>query len=334
MYPEYTNLGTLEELKLVLSDGKVIECVQSLLGELITRPLENTNAKASKAQYDLLMETLEKVGLIELCMGLASTLLMGNSIHEVVWEKVANTGQLLPKRVVLRDNAILRFRFESPSQGVLPYLWVRGKEFDIPPRKFIIARYWTIPNSDPYGNGLGEALYPLVMLRSQAIQDWGKFSSTYAEPVRVGTYPVNASDAEVAAFNGFVQALGKARAVTLPEGFKVDYVDPPKSTTGLQKDLYESINQDISLLILGEATAGKTDPGNKAKDQVSSSLRDVKAHLLGKLLTDTLNTTLVKWIQELNFPNEEPCHLDFKNVEQPIRQVSEPTTIPGSTDRS
>ena len=105
--------------------------------------------------------------------------------------------------------------------------------------------------------------------------------------------------------------MGTARAVTLPEGFTVEYVDPPKSTTGLQADLYNTINSDISLLILGEATAGKTDPGNRAKDTVSADLRSTRAKMLGRLITDTLNQTLVTWVQHLNYPGLPPCKLAF-----------------------
>lgn len=309
IYPEYTNLTSIAELKLVLYDGKVIECLQSLLGELLQYPLSNLESGSGKEQYDTLTQVLNSLDFYHIALSMASAMITGYSISELVWGKVGT--KLLPTKLIPRDLEVLRYRFSDPTTGVVPYLWVRGYEVDLAPRKFIVTRYWSIPNSDPYGNGLGEALYPLVKLRGQAIQDWGKFSSTYAEPVRVGTYPVNASDEEIQAFNGFITALGTARAVTLPEGFTVQYVDPPKSTTGLQADLYSTINSDISLLILGEATAGKTEPGNRAKDNVSADLRVTRAKLLGRLITDTLNQTLVLWVQQLNYPSLPPCQLAF-----------------------
>jgi phage gp29-like protein len=320
LYPEYTNLTSEAELRQVLFDGKVIECLQSLLGELLQYPLSNLEPKSGKDQLETVMQVTDSLDLNHIALSVASAMITGYSVSELVWGKVGD--KLLPTKLLPRDLEVLRYQFSDPTRGVVPYLWVRGQEIAIPPRKFIITRYWSIPNSDPYGNGLGEALYPLVKLRGQAILDWGKFSSTYAEPVRVGTYPVNASDEEIQQFNKFIQALGTARAVTLPEGFTVEYIDPPKSTTGLQADLYNTINQDISLLILGEATAGKTDPGNKAKDTVSADLRSTRAKMLGRLLTDTLNTTLVTWIQQLNYPLLPPCKLafDYGQVERQVPQ--------------
>lgn len=335
--PEYTNVSSEADLREVMADGKVIECLQSLLGGLSNMELVNTESKAGKKQEDTVLQVIKDLDLIHITMSLASTLIMGRSIHEVVWDKRNN--QLLPARFITRDVEILRYRWENPKRGIVPYIWVRGEEFELGNRKFVTARYWSIPNSDPYGNGLGEALYPLVRLRQQALIDWGKFSSTYAEPVRVGTYPNNASDAEIAAFNGFIRALGTARGVTLPEGFKVDYIDPPTATTGLQRDLYEVINEDIALLILGENTAGKSQPGNRAKDEVSETLRDIRVKFLGQLVADTLNATLCTWIKELNYPSKPQCKLEFKpkkndKMEPSAGQVSKKAKasgLPGST---
>lgn len=320
--PEYTNLQQFEQLRQVLYDGKVIECLTSLLGELLQYPLIN-ETEGNSDQFETVLQVLDNLDFIKLCMALASTLITGQSLHEVVWT-TDSQGKVVPSRVLMRDAEILRYKFVNPVVGVVPYVWVRGSEYGLGQRKFIIGKFWSIPNHDPYGNGWGEALYPLVVLRSQALQDWGKFSSTYAEPVRVGTYPVDASDDEIAAFNGFIKALGKARAVTLPEGFDVRYIDPPRSTTGLQKDLYDVINEDISLVILGESTTGKAVAGTTAKDMVSSNLRLVRAKLLGKLVTDTLNHSLVTWLKELNYPNQPTVKLKFDIPDQ--TPVSQPPT--------
>ena len=315
IHGEYPSNVSFSELVKVTQDGKVIECFTSLVGEVIHAPLISTvNVDANQLKF--ILEVIDQLGMIDLCMAIGSTMITGKSLQELIWDKVDN--KLVPIKFIPRNAEILHYQFVNPNIGIRPVLWLRGQYHPVPARKMLITNYWTIPNMDPNGQGLGEALLPYVELRSQALQDWAKFSSTYAEPTRVGHYPINASDNEITEFNKFIQALGKARGVTLPEGFTIEFINPPTSTAGVQDKFYNVVNQGINLLILGETTSGLQHTGTSTKDLVSRTIRKVRAQILATLITKTLNSTIVKWVSELHFPNRPVPHLqfDFSDEEQ------------------
>lgn len=304
----YPNNVPFSELIKVTYDGKVIECFTSLVGEVTHTPLISTT-QVDQKHLDLILGVIRDLGLIDLGLAIGSSMLTGKALQEIVWDKV--DGRLLPVRFIPRDASILQYKFDSPAKGVEPVLWLRGQYHPIPARKMLISNYWTIPNTDPNGQGLGEVLLPYVNLRSQALQDWAKFSSTFAEPTRIGYYPLNASDAEITEFNRFIAAMGQARGATLPDGFRVEFIDPPAITSSLQDKFYNVVNQEISLLILGESTSGLQHTGTSTKDLVSIGIRRIRAQLLANLITDTLNQTIVKWVTELHYPGKTQPMLQF-----------------------
>lgn len=322
-YPGYVqpsfNRGlTYQQIENVLSDPRVIECVTGLLSEVLKHPLVPADTKFNQDYYDTVIKALERVGYIRLAITLAATLITGRSVNELLWGDVE--GQLVPTKFLPRPGDSLLYKWDNPRDGYYPLVWARGSEYrtDQYPRQFIIAHYWAIPNDDPYGNGLAEPLYPLVQARGRALEDWVKYSSTYAEPTRIGHFPVNAPDGEIEQFNGFINMLGSARAVTLPEGYTVDYINPPSNGTNSQKELYDSVTQDISLLIQGEGTAGRQHVGGTAtQDEVSQDLRGSRAYLLGSLISDCISNTIAKWIGELNYPSEPPLVLTYVQNKTP-----------------
>lgn len=325
--PSLTRGLSYQLIEGVLYDPRVVECLTGLLCEVLKHPLVPTNKSFNPEYLKSVTDTLKRLGYIRVAMTIAATLITGRSVNELLWGDVK--GQLVPTKFLPRPGEFLIYKWDNALDGHYPVIWARDREHKIEdfPRQFIIAHYWAIPNSDPYGNGLGECLYPLVQARGKALEDWAKSSSTYAEPTRVGHFPAGAADAEVKAFNGFINALGSARAVTLPAGFDVTYINPPETGT-TQSDLYSQVSQDIALLIMGEGTAGRQHVGGTAtQDEVSSDLRGTRAYLLGGLISQTITDTIAKWIGELNFPGEEPLELSYDkqtdNTNTTIEEVPE-----------
>lgn len=310
--PTFSRGLNYEQIEGVLYDPRVVECLTGLLSEVLKHPLVPRDKKFNQDYYSLVMDSLHHLNYVRLVMTIAAAYITGRSVSEVVWED--KDGKVVPAKFIPRPGEYLIYKWDTASEGFYPVIFARGTEHRVDkyPRQFIISHYWAIPNADPYGNGLAECLYPLIQARGRALEDWVKYSSTYAEPTRVGHYPNSASDEEIVMFNGFINRLGSARAVTLPEGFQVTYINPPPTTGATQSDLYDRVSQDISLLINGEGTAGRQHVGGTAtQDEVSSDLRGSRAYLLGSLISHTISSTISRWIGELNFPNEPPLELTY-----------------------
>lgn len=306
---QFTNVRSQHELELLLADGKIIECLTSISGELLRFPWEiSTNNAELK---DTCTSVLEQKGMLILALEIARALITGLAVHEIVWERTPN-GQTLPRDILLRESSIIRYKYLKGKLSV--WLDIPGRTLEqIGPRKWILSRFWSIPNTDPYGNGLGEALAPFIDVRSQGLIDLAWLSSEAAKPARIGYYPENASDSEIQEFYKLVRNFQTAKAIILPEGFKIEtQAKRTDSSHQVALDLFERANTEISMIILGEATAGQsTSTGSYSKDSVSLSLRVTRSIMLAKLIEISLNSTLLPWIRDLNYPGAETPVLRF-----------------------
>lgn len=318
VYPLLSRGISFLQIEAVLADPRVVEGLTSLLSEVLKHPLVPRAKKYNPEYYETVMDSLRRLNYIRVAMTIAATYITGRTINELLWGDL--DGKVVPVKFLPRPGESLIYKWETPEEGYYPVVWARGVEHRPSdyPRQFIIAHYWAVPDSDPYGNGLAESLYQLVVAGGRAMEDWVKYNSTYAEPTRVGHYPVDAADEEIEQFNMFINKLGSARAVTVPKGFEITYINPPSNSGSSQKELYDTMTQAISLLIMGENTAGKQHTGGTAtQDVVSSTLRGSRAYLLGSLIADTISSTISKWIGELNFPSEPPLELTYDKEQDP-----------------
>jgi hypothetical protein len=94
--------------------------------------------------------------------------------------------------------------------------------------------------------------------------------------------------------------LSQETALVLPEGFELEFVNPGGSPETFQQ-LRESISAEINTLIAGEDEAGQADSGSRASSEVAQTVRRARAKDLSELISQTLNTSLIRWIVDLNY---------------------------------
>jgi len=171
---------------------------------------------------------------------------------------------------------------------------------ELPARKFIINRYWTQHNGDPYGSSIGRILYPLVKFRKRALESYVLYGDRYATPTTVATAPLSASTAEIDNIYGMISNLSQETAMVLPEGFVLDFINP-EGSPDVFKGLIDYLDKVISLLICGENEAGQAESGSRASSMVANVVRVVRASEISEMICHQLTQTLVRWIVDLNF---------------------------------
>jgi phage gp29-like protein len=171
---------------------------------------------------------------------------------------------------------------------------------DLPARKFIVFRYWTQANGDPYGCGLGRILYPVVKFKRRALESQLLYSDRFANPTAVATAPLAATTAEIDALYEHLANLSQETALILPEGYNLDFVNPQGSPEVFSQ-LRDSLIKEINVLIAGEEETGNVEAGSRASSEIAQTIRQVRAQELSELLCATLNETLIRWIVDLNF---------------------------------
>jgi len=116
----------------------------------------------------------------------------------------------------------------------------------------------------------------------------------------VAKAPLSATACEVDTLYDHLSNLSQETALVLPEGFELEFVNPGGSPETFEK-LRTSISAEINTLIAGEDEAGQADSGSRASSEVAQSVRRARARDLSELISQTLNTSLIRWIVDLNF---------------------------------
>jgi len=295
-------LSTYQRL---LLDEQVQGSYSKLLQEVTSRPWfiqEYSDKPGDLAVRDFVAEVLEGLAIDDIFKGLAEALIVGFSVAEVMWKKTKRG--VIPFDVRVRDQRRFVFQEAEDSQtGFTMRCLTFNRMFEgieLPARKFIISRYWTQHNGDPYGSSIGRILYPLVKFRRRALESYVLYGDRYATPTTVATAPLSASTAEIENIYGMISNLSQETAMVLPEGFELDFVNP-QGSPDVFKNLIDYLDKVISLLICGENEAGQAESGSRASSMVANVVRVVRASEISEMICHQLSQTLVRWIVDLNF---------------------------------
>lgn len=289
----------------LLFDEHVQSSFSKLVQEITSRPWyveEYSQKPGDLAIRDYVAEVLHELALDELYKGMCEAMIIGYSVGEVMWKKTRRG--VIPYDIRMRDQRRFVFQENEDSQtGFTMRCLTFNRMFEgveLPARKFIVNRYWAYHNGDPYGSALGRVLYPLVKFRRRALESYVLYGDRYATPTAVATAPLSASTAEVETVYNHISNLSQETALVLPEGFKLDFVNP-SGNPDVFKNLLDYVDKEISLLICGENEAGQAESGSRASSMVANVVRVVKASEISEIISQVLTRTLIRWIVDLNF---------------------------------
>jgi phage gp29-like protein len=254
------------------------------------------------AVKEFVEKQLEDLPMDEIFKAMLEAYIVGFSVSEVMWRR-SSSGV---KAFDIRPRDQRRFLFqedEKADMGFTMRMMQNASDFqgiELPARKFIVFRYWTQANGDPYGCGLGRILYPVVKFKRRALESQLLYSDRFANPTAVATAPLSATTAEINTLYEHLANLSQETALILPEGYNLDFVNPQGSPEVFSQ-LRDSLIKEINVLIAGEEETGNAEAGSRASSEIAQTVREVRAQELSELLCATLNETLIRWIVDLNF---------------------------------
>ena len=298
-------LQALNIYRRLLTDSTVQSAFSKIAQEVTSRELiidPVSDLPGDIAVKDFVEFALSKLPMDQIFRGLLEAYILGYSVAEVIWAKTARG--TLPVDVRVRDSRRFIFQESEMADGGFTMRMLtkddQTKGVELPARKFIVFRYWATHDGDPYGSGLGRILYPLVKFKRRAIESEVLFSDRFATPTAIATAPLSATVDEINTLYGHISNLSQETALILPEGFQLDFANPqgsPEVFTGLR----DSLINEITTLIAGEAETGNKDAGSRASSEVANDVRVVRAKELSEALCSELSNTLVRWIVDLNY---------------------------------
>jgi phage gp29-like protein len=267
---------------------------------LIVDPVSELPGDIAIKEY--VEEQLADLPTDEIFKAMLEAYIIGFSVSEVMWRRTKSG----VKAYDVRPRDQRRFLFQEDENADMGFTMKMVEEqnsyqgIDLPARKFIVFRYWSQANGDPYGCGLGRILYPVVKFKRRALESQLLYSDRFANPTAVATAPLAATTAEIDTLYDHLTNLSQETALILPEGYNLDFVNPQGSPEVFSQ-LRDSLIREINVLIAGEEETGNVDAGSRASSEIAQTVRQVRAQELSELLCATLNETLVRWIVDLNF---------------------------------
>jgi phage gp29-like protein len=249
---------------------------------------------------DFVTQCFKRLRFDKFCKAVLEAILVGRSATEILWEI---EGDRLVPAMFKKRNA---WRFVLDLQGrwrlVTRERPVEGEE--LPDRKFIFHTH-DADDDHPYGQGVGRAIFWPVFFKRQNISFWLIFNDKFGSPTALGKYPAGSTlDAQRKLLSA-LKAISQDAGVIVPQGMEVELLEASRAGAG---DSYERLtrycDEQISIGVLGETLTTTTADkgGTRAAGAVHQEVRMELAKDDADDLSDTLNSSIVRWIVDLNYP--------------------------------
>jgi phage gp29-like protein len=275
------------------------------------------------AAADLVKAVLQHLRFDKLTKALLDAIMKGYSVVELMWDVVPGEKLGLPAGEYLvpvnyKKRAQRRFVFDLLDR---PRLLTSSQGFsgeELPPRKFIVHSHGEADES-PYGRGLGNALFWPVFFKRQSISFWLVFCDKFGSPTAMGTYPTGTNQEEIKKLLSTLRGISQEASIVVPQGFEAKLLEASRSGTDSYKTMCAYMDAEISKAVLGETltTEVGSSGGNRALGEVHDKGRIELAKDDADDLSYTLQSTVVQWIIDLNYPGRKPPEVwrDFDESE-------------------
>lgn len=116
-----------------------------------------------------------------------------------------------------------------------------AKVIRLEPDKYIRTVITTHPGP-LWRQGLMRTLSILWCIKHHAIKDWAAFNEVFGMPLRVGKYPTDANDKDVAALRTGLEDLGTDAAALIPDSMEIEFMElKAQNTSGTSTPIERSI---------------------------------------------------------------------------------------------
>lgn len=298
-------------------DAQVFATVQKRKMAVVARPWTVTPASTSlrdKKAAEFVQQALSQLAFDRLCLDLLDAVLKGYSVVEVMWSLQGDA--LLPSAFIARDQRRFTFDAEGTPRLLTQTNMMIGEM--LPDRKFIVHSQGAKDGS-PYGCGLGSKLYWPVLFKRQGISFWLAFADRFGSPTAVGKYREGSLQSEQDKLLAALESIAQDTSITVPDTTLVELLEPKTGNVTAYEPLVRYLDEQISTAVLGEtmSTTSKSSGLGSNQANVHNEVRKELSLADADLLSDTLNSTLVRWIVELNLPNAQPprVYRDFAEQE-------------------
>jgi len=224
----------------------------------------------------------------------------GFSVMEIIWDTRAN--EWMPGELKYRDPRWFEF---DRTDGETLYLRDLGQLLPLTPYKYVVHKH-KAKSGLPIRGGVVRPVFWMYLFKNFSIKDWVIFAEAYGQPIRVGKYGPNTSQADKNVLRRAVANIGSDAAAIIPESMQIEFIESHnKSQTA---DVFEKLarfcDEQTSKIVLGQTMT--TDNGSsRSQAEVHNEVKHDIERSDAKQLAATLNRQLVRAMIDLNFGAQE-----------------------------
>ncbi len=222
--------------------------------------------------------------------------LYGYAVAEIMW--AIKDGQIVVEAINVRDRR--RFVF-SPDNSLRLLTMTKPMGESLPDKKFWVASVGASHHDEPYGLGLGHALYWPVWFKRQGAKFWAKFLEKYAAPTAMGKFPRGTSQEDRNMLLAALAAIANDTGIIVPEGLNVELLEATRGGSATYQEWLHYWDQAIAKVVLGQ-TMTTEDGSSYSQATVHYDVRQDLVKADADLISQSANTSWVEWLVDYNFP--------------------------------
>jgi phage gp29-like protein len=294
----------------LLADPHIHGLLQKRMRAVVGREWEVEEASdrpEDRAAAEFVREALPYMRYDQGTMAGLTAIVTGFSVQELLWNPVTIDGRgwVLPTRILYKRPG--RFVFTKDRELRLLTRQAMMDGVPVPDRKFVVVRNNAHLTEDPYGLGVGHALWWYAFFKRKGMAWWLIHAEKFASPTPMTKYPPNSDQAQINAALAAARKIALEAAVAIPSGMELELLEAKRSGDAGYQKLLDYFDRMASIAILGETlTTHIGDTGSKAAASVHNDVREDICDADCDLLAEAHNATLFRWIIEANMPGAEP----------------------------
>lgn len=288
----------------VMRDEQVKACFGQRVRAVIARPWEvrpGGDKRIDKQAAKFIEEQLKSVNFDAITEKMLSGVFYGYAVAEPMYAVEGGKIVLDTTRGGIKVRDRRRFGF-APDMSLRLKTMSAPLGEELPEKKFWHFATGSDHDDEPYGLGLAHWLYWPVFFKRSGVKFWLIFLEKFGSPTVTGTYPTGTLKDDQDKLLASLQAVQTDSAIIFPEGMKADLLEATRGGTADYTSLFDRMDAAIARVTLGQTASTQGTPGKLGNDELQGDVRADIVKADADLICMSLNSTVIKWLVEWNFP--------------------------------
>lgn len=288
----------------VMRDAQVKACFGQRVRAVIARPWEvrpGGDKRLDKQAAQFIEAQLKSVNFDAITEKMLAGVFYGYAVAEPMYAVEGDKIVLDTTRGGIKVRDRRRFGF-APDMSLRLKTMGQPLGEALPEKKFWYFATGSDHDDEPYGLGLAHWLYWPVFFKRSGVKFWLIFLEKFGSPTAMGKYQPGTSKEDQDKLLSALQSIQTDSAIIFPEGMTAELLEATRGGTADYTSLFDRMDAAIARVTLGQTASTQGTPGKLGNDELQGDVRADIVKADADLICMSLNSTVIKWLVEWNFP--------------------------------